>query len=69
VTITEFTRFTQFPALVDAPRCKFSARGSKVEELGGTKETSIYNWVDWVNRVKIRSGSLRVLQRTPPGRV
>ena len=69
MTITEFTRFTQFPVLVDAPCCKFSARGAKVEELGGTEETSIHNWVDWVNRVKIRSGSLCVIPRTPPGRV
>jgi hypothetical protein len=69
VTITEFTRFTQFPVLVDAPCCKFSARGAKVEELGGTEETSNDKWVNWVNRVKIRSGSLCVIPPTPPGRV
>ncbi len=69
MTITGFTQFTQFLVLVDAPCCRFSARRSKAEGLGGTEETSDDNWVKWVNRVKIRSGSLCVIPRTPPGRV
>jgi hypothetical protein len=60
-----FTQFTQFPLLVDAPYCKSSARGSKVEEQGGTEETSNGNWVNWVKGT--RSGSLCVIP-TPPGR-
>lgn len=69
MTITEFTRFTQFPVLVDCATLKFPAREARKSKNWVAEETSTYNWVDWVNRVKIRSGSLCVIPRTPPGRV